>query len=244
MTMLRLKSHSRGLGLSPRRRVARSIAPSIVQDGLLAEWRLDEGSGQVITDYTGNGHNGVLGFSAGVDGFDPIWTAQGLSFNGGQVCFIADAAGISGGVARTMIMVAKTGPSKQLGCEWGGGGAAGSCWAIGKSASDTLKLFIRGTQFASSLPLPAAEWCFVAGTQSGADLDTVTLYLDGASEASGVSGAIDTINGIILASENAIQQEMEAAYLLVYDRALSAAEVEQNRQALKAILSARGISLP
>jgi hypothetical protein len=40
------------------------------------------------------------------------------------------------------------------------------------------------------------------------------------------------------------QQEMEAAYLLVYDRALSAAEVEQNRQALKAILSARGISLP
>jgi hypothetical protein len=85
---------------------------------------------------------------------------------------------------------------------------------------------------------------FVAGTQSGADLDTVTLYLDGASEASGVWGAIDTINGIILASENAIQQEMEAAYLLVYDRALSAAEVEQNRQALKAILSARGISLP
>jgi hypothetical protein len=68
--------------------------------------------------------------------------------------------------------------------------------------------------------------------------------LDGASEASGVSGAIDTINGIILASDNAIQQEMEAAYLLVYDRALSAAEVEQNRQALKAILSARGISLP
>jgi hypothetical protein len=62
------RSHSRGLGLSLGRRAAKGAAPStIVEDGLVAEWRLDEGSGQTITDCTGNGHNGVLGSP-------PAWT--------------------------------------------------------------------------------------------------------------------------------------------------------------------------
>jgi hypothetical protein len=81
MTMLRLRRHSRGLGLSPRRRARRAAAPGVVQAGLVAEWRFDNGSGQVLTDYAG-GHHGQLGSTTGSDANDPTWTLQGLSFDG------------------------------------------------------------------------------------------------------------------------------------------------------------------
>lgn len=244
MTMLRLRANIRGLGLSPRRRAAGGAAPSIVQNGLIAEWRLDEGSGQAITDYSGNGHNGVLGFSAGADGFDPTWTAQGLSFDGTEIAWFADAVGISGGTARTLVAVVRTNSSSGFGVEWGGTGGDGQRWTLDRSGAGNLRLDIRGAAFASALALPASTWCFIAATQSGADLNTATLYLNGSSEASGISATVDTTNGFLIGQANAVARSMEAAYGLVYDRALSAAEVEQNRQALKPILASRGITLP
>lgn len=243
MTMLRLKSHSRGLGLSPRRRAARAEALSIIPDGLIAEWRFDEGTGQVLTDYTGNGHHGQLGNTTGSDTADPTWTAQGLSFDGGDRV-ACDNAGISGGVARTLTLVVKTDSQARFGVEWGGTSTNGSRWTLDRSAAGNLRLDIRGTIFTSTLALPAETWCFIAATQSGADLNTVTLYLDGSAQASGTSGTIDTINPLIWGQANAVTRIMEAAYGLVYDRALSPAEVEQNRNALKVILAARGIMLP
>jgi hypothetical protein len=81
MTILRLGSLSTGLGLSPRRRAHPSAAsPSLVQNGLVAEWRFDDGSGQVLTDHAG-GHHGQLGVDAGT-AHDPAWVAGGLSFTG------------------------------------------------------------------------------------------------------------------------------------------------------------------
>jgi hypothetical protein len=117
--VLSLRSHNGGLSVSPRGRTAQAVAlPAIIQSGLVAESRFDERAGQVIGDSTGNGHNGVLGFTAGVDPFDPTWTARGLSFDGTEAAWFADAVGICGGAARTVIAVVKTGPSGELG--WSG----------------------------------------------------------------------------------------------------------------------------
>ena len=81
MTSVRLRGVSRPLGLNPRRRAARGAAPpSIVQDGLVAEWRFDNGAGQVLTDYA-DGHHGQLGVDAGAAN-DPAWVTGGLSFTG------------------------------------------------------------------------------------------------------------------------------------------------------------------
>jgi hypothetical protein len=117
---LSLRSISRSLGFNPLRRAAPGAALPIriVRNGLVAEWRFDEGAGQVVGDDTGNGHDGVLGFTAGVDPFDPTWTARGLSFDGTEAAWFADAVGICGGAARTVIAVVKTGPSGELG--WSG----------------------------------------------------------------------------------------------------------------------------
>jgi hypothetical protein len=240
-----LRSLSRTLRLNPRRRAAPDAAlPAFVRDGLVAELRFDEGAGQVVGDYTGNGHNGLLGFTAGVDPFDPTWTARGLSFDGTEAAWFADALGVSGGAPRTVIAVVKTGSSAEFGMEWNGTGGNGERWALDRSGAGTLRLDIRGANFTSALALPAGAWCSVAATQSGANLDTVTLYLNGSSEASGVSATIDTTNGFIVGQASSVTKQMEAAYVLVYNRALSAAEVERNHWALTSILAGRGITLP
>ena len=87
---------SRSLGLSPRRRcAASSAAPVIVQDGLVAEWRFDDGAGQQITDYSGNGHHATLGTSSGSESSDPTWQASpaALSFDGGDQALTASIVG-------------------------------------------------------------------------------------------------------------------------------------------------------
>jgi hypothetical protein len=84
MTAFTLNSLSRSLGLSPRRRATRSAAPSIVAAGLIAEWRFDQAAGQTLTDYSGNGHHGHLGATAGAEAEDPSWATSPvrLEFDG------------------------------------------------------------------------------------------------------------------------------------------------------------------
>ena len=42
--------------------------------GLVAYWRLDEGSGDIAYDATGRGHDMRLGAVAGPDAADPLWS--------------------------------------------------------------------------------------------------------------------------------------------------------------------------
>lgn len=43
------------------------------EPGLVGYWRLDEGSGQVVVDYSNNGNHGQLGSTSDVDVDDPTW---------------------------------------------------------------------------------------------------------------------------------------------------------------------------
>ena len=46
-------------------------------NGLVAYWRMNEGSGQVAADASGNGHNLQLGNTGGGDAADPAWVSPG-----------------------------------------------------------------------------------------------------------------------------------------------------------------------
>ena len=46
--------------------------------GLVAYWRMDEGTGDVALDLTGNGHDMRLGNSVGSDAGDPTWVTPGM----------------------------------------------------------------------------------------------------------------------------------------------------------------------
>jgi hypothetical protein len=56
------------------------LLEGILTDDLVAFWRFDEGSGDVLTDYSGNANHGQLGNSAGADADDPDWVLGGLDF--------------------------------------------------------------------------------------------------------------------------------------------------------------------
>jgi hypothetical protein len=64
---------------------------------LEAYWPLNEGKGQTIRDWSGNGNNGTLGSTAGVDANDPSWIkgifpwSSALHFDGDDFVTIKDS---------------------------------------------------------------------------------------------------------------------------------------------------------
>lgn len=248
MSSLTLRRQSRGLGLSPRRRAANGAAPSIVQDGLVAEWRFDEGAGQVLTDYTGNGHHGRLGSTTGADAADPTWTAQGLSFDGGD--FVeCDSVGISGGAARTFIGVVRPGSGGGWAVKWNADGG-GERWCIKNVAiaGNVLRTEYNSGGNTTTLVVTPQQWAFVAVTKSGANANTEIAHVNGSSEAITRDQVLNTMGNFRWGESGSLSSPTgeicEFAYGLVYDRALTPAEIAQSRAALTALLAGRGIVLP
>jgi glucan-binding YG repeat protein len=62
--------------------LAASTELGLVRSGLVAEYRFNEGSGQVLHDYSGNNNHGTLGSTTGADTNDPAWTPAGSSYDG------------------------------------------------------------------------------------------------------------------------------------------------------------------
>jgi hypothetical protein len=60
--------------------LARRATKCLPRDGLVALYLFNEGAGQVLTDYSGNGNHGTLGSTTGDDTNDPTWTREGLAF--------------------------------------------------------------------------------------------------------------------------------------------------------------------
>src|SRR4029453_3441521 len=62
-------------------------------------WPMNEGSGQVVRDWSGHGNNGTLGDSAGVDSHDPSWipgvfAGSALRFSGDDYVSIPASSGL------------------------------------------------------------------------------------------------------------------------------------------------------
>ena len=230
----------------------------IVTAGLIAEWRFDQGAGQVVTDASGHGNHLQLGPTAGVDAGEPTWASYGIDkvLNQNNNHLRANSAiGIAGTQARTVIAVAQidtnfTGTNTGVSFfAWIGDGTNGRRWTLrNQSSATSLRLEVQGTSQSVALNLSDETWHFVAATQSGPNINTAVLYLNGASAAITSSAVINTTGNLVVLGQEAAASGAgrwgKMAYGLVYNRALSPAEVEQNRQALKAILAGRGITLP
>jgi concanavalin A-like lectin/glucanase superfamily protein len=70
-------------------------APASAAPNVLAQWTLDEGSGQVAGDASGHGSSGQLGGSADPDGADPTWipghdAGSALNFDGSSYVTVLD----------------------------------------------------------------------------------------------------------------------------------------------------------
>ncbi len=243
MTALTLSSLSRSLGLSPRGRTATGVSIPIVQAGLLAEWRFDDGAGQMLTDATGNGHHGQLGSTPGADVNDPTWQSYGLSFDGNdRVLLSNDLITGNHAISWFVVITAKAGASFQI-VTLGGTEGSGTSYDIAFLNADIYANVYGGgldRAAAPSLPFSAAGVYDPAGPSS-------KLYLNGALSVDTTPGVTLNMSGAFLLgsqSDGGIPLQGGLAFVTLHDSPLSAGEVAQMHGYAKALLAKRGIMLP
>lgn len=175
--------------------------PSSAAAETLARWPLDEGSGQVTADISGNGHDGRLGLSGGIDSHDPDWVAgrfgNALRFDGDSNDFVTIGAPGSLRPARISVQawvrrlgspgswryIVSSGASACDSAPYGlysgfGGGLA-------FYVSDRNRYVLSGEATAGAVW--DGNWHLAAGTYDG---QRVRLYVDGAPVGSGTPGAL------------------------------------------------------
>ena len=222
----------------------------LVRDGLVAEYRFDEGRGQVLCDYSGNGNHGQLGSTREADTNDPLWTPQGLEFDG-----VDDYVAIKPGLE---IMTLEMWPSPHLidsenrypslfGC-----GAQsttdGFIWVLTEPNVHT-RLEVQRQFTGGRNRLTILNWedgveqlCFTWGDGYGTAykngcIEQQTTYLGDILPIANKYSRIGTFMGVAYCCDNRI-------YLVrIYNRALSPEEVLQNYEWSKTELAKRGVNL-
>lgn len=198
----------------------------------LGAWSFDEGKGTIATDSTGNGNNGIIKGATWVKG--KIGTA--LSFNGKSNVQIPYKS--------------KLNPQKAITVEAWVNPVANTQWVkiLSKSAhpNTDYSIFCGGknnvgfsikignvvrTAYSAKNSVPLGKWTYVVGTYDG---NRLRLYINGKQVNS------FAVNGKINAHAEAltIGGDIRSAYfkgmideVRIYDRALTAAEIQRNYQA-------------
>jgi hypothetical protein len=85
----------------------------IVSQGLLAEYRFDELSGQILYDHSGNNNNGQLGSNAGTDSNDPTPRGNGFTFDGNDYISLPYLLNPANGITIGVVAKATLGSSSQ-----------------------------------------------------------------------------------------------------------------------------------
>lgn len=235
-----MNSTARKLLLSPQ---------GIVRNGLIAEYRFNEGAGQILYDYKNN-NNGQLGSTAGADTNDPTWTTQGLTFATDDYCVMPVPFDVNGDWTVCLVV-------KRDGIPAGGE----YFYSIGNSTTDTPNIAFLNDVVANRVIMRVgndagnAAYPTLANNNVGFNLfclkkennifrvknvGTQTFVV------TSVSG-IFTLNRCTLGAfarvNIAAYLNGEIAYYMPYSRATSDAEDMQNYRHLKKILAGRGVAI-
>jgi len=156
-----------------------------ITDGLVAEWHFDEGSGNILTDTSGNGNNGTI--------YGATWTTDGkfgsaLQFDGvNDYVEVLDSPELSGGTGKNMTVEFWFNSNKQNGHiitkwkdvsyeDWGMSiGAVGPGLFFWYESGGNDRRFYGGT-------IEEGVWhhgAFTFKRSTGSNNAKVTLYLDG-----------------------------------------------------------------
>ncbi len=173
----------------------------------LARWPMDEGTGQVAADVSGQGHHARLGGSPGADPTDPEWVpgrfGTGLRFVGTDDQF----AEIGQPATLTPTFVSLEAWVRRLGTpgRWryvvsnGGQGCDFSSFGLYSGSGGGLSFYVAGTGGYVTSPDAAQEqvwdggWHYAVGTYDG---QHVRLYLDGSELGHGSATALSIRYGL------------------------------------------------
>ncbi len=174
--------------------------------GVGGAWLLDEGSGQVVRDRSGNGNHGTLGSSPSVDANDPSWVpgaiggTSALRFGGDDFVTVPDSPSLeSQRITVGAVVRASTSPGSYryvaskgaLLCET-------ASYGLYTAASGGLAFYVSNASSFTVSPDAGVRvwdgrWHLVVGTYDGA---TVRLYVDGAEVGSGSPSTVVTAYGL------------------------------------------------
>jgi chitodextrinase len=227
---------------------------AIITDGLVAEWRFDDGSGQQITDYSGNGHHAQLGSTAGSDSNDPSWSGGALVFTAANSHYAPVLAGapVSGSGTWTIHLAIKGGPNSNVVVFSEGSSSSGTQFLSFFKSTSKFRVQYRadnGTIIAdvtSAATVYDDAWHFVSVRRAGT---TLTIVVDGTSEHFTIgAGTTLTLNrqafGCLLRTAATNFANGSIAYAICYDTDLSDAQIASVRTVVTALLADRGITLP
>lgn len=165
-----------------------------LEDGLVGYWSFDEGSGDAVSDLSGQGHNGVFAYG------QPEWvdgkTGSALFFDGDSGVETPDFYGINGSTPRTIAFWIKSDDTTN------GGGAtvlvgfglqeAGRRWHVKYegTADKTLRTENQGGNNWGSDTINDNEWHHVASVlpAGGTTIGDVIHYIDGVAQSVAGSG--------------------------------------------------------
>jgi hypothetical protein len=152
-------------------------------------WPLNEGKGQTVRDWSGNGNNGYLGSTTAADANDPSWVkgvfwGTGLNFNGNQFVTIPDDESLEPQemTVGAWVRAPQSPGTYRYVIAKGGDACVSASYGLQTSFHGGLEFYIwDGSQQRWSGHVTAAEiwdgkWHHVAGTFNGVD---VHLYVDG-----------------------------------------------------------------
>lgn len=207
-----------------------------------------DGSGQVLTDFSGNVRNARLGTTTGIDVTDPAWSAQGLVYSAGDVVSIA------GGNLRTtafhaLMAVNLSSLAADANLLTLDGATRG--WLLQVSTGGLLRYVTRGgggpTHTAIGGVVGVGNWAMIEFAVTGL---RYKAWLNGALVMDGVStelAAIANTNRVIIGARlEAGTGSMLGTYgWLAYCHQELSGQVQTDlRQACRDAMSAKGVTLP
>lgn len=215
-----------------------------VLSGLMAEFRYDDGSGQVLADYSGLANHGQRGAQAGADVSDFAWVTEGADFDGSDDFASIPLAAYTGEFTITIVFFASTQATSPL---IGASDNSSSGLLTNTSAKYFLRIVAGGSSSNTIASPSAGTWEAVTIRRNAAD--KIDLFRnDGAANRLfgdvAQSGTTSLFNRLGRRAEGVSFDSIQAAALF-YTAALADAEITtQNYPYLQALVSGRGITLP
>lgn len=215
---------------------------ALVQTSMVACYQFDDASGQVLTDYSGNGHHGQLGTGAGVDSADPAWTTDG-----GEAVLLFD--GVDDRVlgpsnltpsSWTVIVVAKSNSLGAYRLAFAQPGSANG-WGIGQNNATSWYYVHTSVAERPVGTISDSTWAFVAASRNGTAIKT---YLnDGTPGSTTIASYNSNTNALRFGADvSSTFWSGPIAFGALYSGALSDADVAAIYSAIKVFKP--GLGLP
>ena len=196
--MIQAHRTARSLAIGAAVVIVSLAAPSVSHAGPLAGWwPMNEGRGQTVYDWSGNGNHGTLGSTPAVDANDPTWThglfgsGRALSFDGDDVVTIprSNALEPSRLTVSSWVRAASSPGRYKYVVAKGGQACEAASYGLYTGPNGGIAFYIfDGTEYYLSPEAPPSiwndAWHNAAGTFDGSK---VRLYVDGREVGSGTA---------------------------------------------------------